>query len=94
VYQPIRAPRPVRDIPTRSLAMAMADQLDDRLAPFKLAMPSLPSTARVPATHACSRLFFGHLKAVGDAGFGEPNREPAPTDCERRWATSWDHRSS
>jgi len=49
-------------------------------------MLSLPSTARLPATYAAVAITFAHLKTPVHAGFGEPNREPAATDSERRQA--------
>jgi len=58
-YSAIRAPSLVLDVPARSLAVAMADQEEARLAPSRtLAMLSLPSTARAPAKHAVLVIIF------------------------------------
>ena len=72
-YSAIRAPRSVLDIPAQSLAVAMAGQEEARLAPSRtLAMLSLPSTARAPATHAVPVIIFGPFERRGYAGSGEP----------------------
>jgi hypothetical protein len=62
----IRAPRSVLYVPARSLAEAMDGQEEARLAPSRtLAMLSLPSTARAPATHAVLAIISGRLNTAG-----------------------------
>jgi hypothetical protein len=86
-----RALRSVLDVPARSLARAMADQEEARLAPSRtLALLPLPPAARAPATHAVLAIIFDRLSIAGHAGFVEPNREPTATDSERRHAISGD----
>jgi hypothetical protein len=93
----IRVPRSVRDIPARSLAVAIADRSGDGNGSRQvgtIAMLSLPPTARRLGTHVMLAIMFDHLNTARHAGSGEPDREPSATDPERRKATSGDHRCS
>src|SRR5262249_43830278 len=55
---------------------------------------AMSPTVRLLATHVALAIMFGHLNTARHAGFGEPNREPAATDSERRKATPGDYRCS
>jgi len=97
VYHSFGAPRSVRDIPARSLAVAMADRSGGTTtarAKSHTRDAVAAVTARLLATYAAVASTFAHLKTAVHAGFGEPNREPAATDSERRQAISGNHRCS